>query len=121
MPKPTPQAMALSVPEYRLKAGVTNRFQTSASGFQSLKFGYFGEIGGLLSAVKKVGRDHLAATVSQLAAEELGDALWYLINLAASVGVEDNHIGERCIATLRSRFGESEQDPLIPVTFRCCR
>lgn len=118
MSKPIPQAMALSVPEYSLKAGGTNRFQTTPEGFQSLKFGYFGEIGGLLSAFKKVGRDQLVATVSELAAEELGDALWYLINLAASVGVEHNHIGERCIAALRTRFNESEQDPVIPVTFR---
>ncbi|MNL18175.1 hypothetical protein D3C87_1393080 [compost metagenome] len=76
MPKPTPQPNSLSIPEYRLKACGTNRFETDEQGFLKLKFGYFGEVGGLLSAVKKVGRDNLVATVSELAAEELGDALW---------------------------------------------
>lgn len=118
MSTPKTQATPLSVPEYSLKAGATNRFESMADGFQSLRFGYFGEIGGLLSVVKKVGRDQIAATVSELAAEELGDALWYLINVAATVGVQHNHIGERCIVVLRKRLGESEQSPVIPVTFR---
>lgn len=118
MPTPKTQATSLSVPEYNLKASATNRFDNVEHGFQSLRFGYFGEIGGLLSAVKKAGRDQLAATVSEMAAEELGDALWYLINVAATVGVEHNSIGERCIATLRKRLGENEQSPIIPVTFR---
>lgn len=118
MQKPMPQLTPLSIPEYRLKACGTNRFQTTAEGFQSLRFGYFGEIGGLLSAVKKVGRDQLVATVNELAAEELGDALWYLINIAAALEVEHNHIGERCIGALRARLGESEQDAVLPVTFR---
>lgn len=116
--KPMPQPNSLSIPEYRLKACGTNRFESDEKGFLKLKFGYFGEVGGLLSAVKKVGRDNLVATVSDLAAEELGDALWYLINIAATVQVDHNDIGEGCIVNLRSRYGEKEQDSVIPVTFR---
>lgn len=118
MPVPTPQLPSLSIPQYRLKAGGTNQFQTDEGGYQKLKFGYFGEVGGLLSAVKKVGRDRLAASVNDLAAEELGDALWYLINIAASVDVGPDEIGASCIAYLRSEFGESEKPPILPVTFR---
>lgn len=118
MPVPTPQPPSLSIPQYRLKAGGTNQFQTNEAGYQKLKFGYFGEVGGLLSAVKKVGRDRLAASVNDLAAEELGDALWYLINIAASVGVGPDEVGANCIAFLRSQFGESEKPPILPVTFR---
>ncbi|ROM76175.1 hypothetical protein BK654_16145 [Pseudomonas brassicacearum] len=118
MTKPIPQLVALSILEYRLKAAKTNQFDQDAEGFQQLKFGYFGEVGGLLSAVKKVRRDNLATTVTELAAEELGDALWYLINIATLVDVEPNQIGEYCIAILRSRYGEKEQDPVTPVTFR---
>ncbi|WP_025994269.1 nucleoside triphosphate pyrophosphohydrolase family protein [Pseudomonas viridiflava] len=118
MPVPTPQLPSLSIPQYRLKAGGTNQFQTDEGGYQKLKFGYFGEVGGLLSAVKKVGRDRLAASVNDLAAEELGDALWYLINIAASVDVAPDEIGASCIAYLRSEFGESEKPPILPVTFR---
>lgn len=118
MPKPTPQPNSLSIPEYRLKACGTNRFETDEPGFLKLKFGYFGEVGGLLSAVKKVGRDNLVATVSELAAEELGDALWYLINIAAALNVDANEIGVGCIISLRTRYGEKELDPIIPVSFR---
>lgn len=118
MAKPMPQLVPLSIPEYGLRASGSNQFDRDAIDFQQLKFGYFGEIGGLLSAVKKVRRDNLATTVTELAAEELGDALWYLINIAATVDVEHDQIGERCIAILRSRNGENDQDPVIPVTFR---
>lgn len=118
MVSPQPQQASLSVPEYYLKATETNRFDGSSDGFQSLRFGYFGEIGGLLSAVKKTGRDQLVMSISESAAEELGDALWYLINVAAAVEVSHNDLGERCIAILRASLGESEQPPLIPVTFR---
>lgn len=118
MPKPKPQPTPLSIPEYRLKACKTNQFEQNAEGFQQLKFGYFGEVGGLLSAVKKSGRDNLAATVTELAAEELGDALWYLINVAAIVDVDHNHIGDNCLIALRKQYGESEQEPVEPVTFR---
>ncbi|RRW42890.1 nucleoside triphosphate pyrophosphohydrolase family protein [Pseudomonas luteola] len=118
MPKPMPQPNSLSIPEYRLKACGTNRFEVDEQGFLKLKFGYFGEVGGLLSAVKKVGRDNLVATVSELAAEELGDALWYLINIAAALKIDADEIGVGCIVSLRSRYGENDQDPVIPVTFR---
>lgn len=118
VPKPMPQPSSLSIPEYRLKACGTNRFETDEQGFLKLKFGYFGEVGGLLSAVKKVGRDELVATVSELAAEELGDALWYLINIAATVDIDHNQIGEGCVVSLRSRYGESDLEPIVPVTFR---
>lgn len=115
---PQPQQVPLSVPQYYLKATETNRFDGSHDGFQSLRFGYFGEIGGLLSEVKKSFRDQLPISVSEAAGEELGDALWYLINLAACVQVNQNEIGERCVAALRARLKESEQPALIPVTFR---
>lgn len=118
MPVPTPQPPSLSIHQYRLNAGGTNQFQMNETGYQKLKFGYFGEVGGLLSAVKKVGRDSLAASVSDLAAEELGDALWYLINIAASVDIGPDEIGASCIAHLRLEFGESEKQPILPVTFR---
>jgi len=118
MPVPTPQLPSLSIPQYRLKAGGTNQFKIDEDGYQKLNFGYFGEVGGLLSAVKKVGRDRLAASVSELAAEELGDALWYLVNIATAVDVSPDAIGASCIAYLRSQYGESEMPPILPVTFR---
>lgn len=118
MPKPMPQPAPLSLQDYRLKAFKTNQFDQSADGFQNIKFGYFGEIGGLLSAVKKSGRDNLAISEHALAAEELGDALWYLINVASALKVDPNQLGDQCIRLLRTRFEECEQAPITPVTFR---
>ncbi|MFJ3427890.1 MULTISPECIES: hypothetical protein [Pseudomonas] len=118
MSKPIPQLEPLSVLDYKLKAFATNQFQQDEGGFQKVVFGYFGEIGGLLSALKKSGRDKLAATETELAGEELGDALWYLINISEFLGVDANQIGDQCIRLLRVKYGESPQDPIDPVTFR---
>ncbi|KPY89790.1 hypothetical protein ALO97_05629 [Pseudomonas syringae pv. tagetis] len=118
MAKPMPQPASLSLPEYRLKAFKTNQFEQNADGFQNIKFGYFGEVGGLLSAVKKSGRDNLAVSEHDLAAEELGDALWYLINIASALTVDPDQLGDQCIKLLRSRFEECDQAPVTPVTFR---
>lgn len=118
MSKAAPQPESLSILDYELKAFATNQFQQDENGFQKIVFGYFGEIGGLLSALKKSGRDKLAATETELAGEELGDALWYLINIAGFLKVDANQIGDQCIRLLRSKYQEAVQDPVKPVTFR---
>lgn len=118
MSRPTPQPQPLSITEYKNKAFKTNQFQQDESGYQKIIFGYFGEIGSLLSALKKSGRDNLATTEADLAGEELGDALWYLVNIAIFLGVDANQIGEQCIKNLREKYGESEQPPAKPTTFR---
>ncbi|MDR7024170.1 nucleoside triphosphate pyrophosphohydrolase family protein [Pseudomonas peli] len=112
------QSYPLSLPEYALKAHETSRFKASASGLQSLRFGFFGEVGGLLSSVKKAERDRLEYTQSEKAAEELGDALWYLVSVATQLGIDPNELGEYGLKDLRSRFGENERTPTIPVNFR---
>lgn len=116
MPKPQPTSLSLA--EYALKAGGTNRFKDNPNAFESLRFGYFGEVGGLLSSVKKAGRDQLSVPQSELAAEELGDALWYLINVARHLNVTPDQIGEECIRELRRRLDEGEKEAITPVTFR---
>ncbi|WP_459207498.1 nucleoside triphosphate pyrophosphohydrolase family protein [Pseudomonas sp. MLB6B] len=118
MSKPVPQAVPVSLFDYEVKALLTNQFQQDESGFQKIVFGYFGEIGGLLSALKKSVRDKLASTETELAGEELGDALWYLVNVAGFLKVDANSMGDQCIRLLRTKYGESEQDPVHPVTFR---
>lgn len=109
----------LSFPEYALKSGETNRFQNSADELDNLRFGYFGEIGGLLSAVKKSVRDHqLKDEQSQLVSEELGDALWYLFATAHVLGIKPDDLGHECVRALRSRFDENEMHPVFPINFR---
>lgn len=114
-----PQPQPLSFPEYALKAGQTNQFQNAADELDYVRFGYFGEIGGLLAAVKKSIRDHqLKEEQSQLVSEELGDALWYLFATAHLLGIGPNDLGDECIKGLRKRFGDNELSPNFPVHFR---
>ncbi|ALN89406.1 mazG nucleotide pyrophosphohydrolase domain protein [Lysobacter gummosus] len=101
-----------------LKARRTNRFENNPEEFDNLRFGYFGETGGLLAAVKKSGRDQLTEPQSALAAEELGDALWYLVSTAHLLGVSADDLGEHCLRRLRQRFGDSDRPAVLPVSFR---
>ncbi|MGN2253201.1 nucleoside triphosphate pyrophosphohydrolase family protein [Frateuria sp. GZRe12] len=113
-PLPTP----LSIPQYALQAGETNRFSSQQQELEFLRLGYFGEIGGLLAVVKKTVRDQLSETQHELAAEELGDALWYLVAAAGRLGISPDDLGAHALATLRKNFKESELPPPQPVTFR---
>lgn len=113
-----PQSQPLSLPEYALKARQTNRFESTPDEFDNLRFGYFGETGGLLASVKKSVRDQLTEPQSALAAEELGDALWYLVGTASFLGISPNELGEHCIRRLRNRFGDNDRPVAEPVTFR---
>lgn len=113
-----PQPQPLSLPEYALKARETNRFQDTPDEFDNLRFGYFGEIGGLLASVKKSVRDQLTDPQNALAAEELGDALWYLVGTATFLGISPNELGDHCIRNLRKRFGDNDRQAPEPVSFR---
>jgi NTP pyrophosphatase (non-canonical NTP hydrolase) len=113
-----PQPHPLSLPEYLLKARRTNRFESNPDEFDNLRFGYFGEIGGLLAAVKKSGRDQLGEPESAMAAEELGDALWYLVSIANLLDVPANDLGENGVRRLRERFGDNDRPAAMPVSFR---
>lgn len=114
-----PLALPLSLPEYALKSGETNQFQGSADELDNLRFGYFGEVGGLLAAIKKSVRDHqLADDKSQIASEELGDALWYLFATARFLKIKPNDLGAECVQQIRKRFDEKEMPAHFPVNFR---
>lgn len=112
------QTQPLSLPEYALKASGSSRFKEGPTALQSLRFGFFGEVGGLLSSVKKAERDRLEDSQSDVAAEELGDALWYLMMAAVFVGVKPDDLGEHCLKLLRKRFNENDRPPITPVSFR---
>lgn len=119
VPRPRP----LSLANYLLKARESLRFKTDdpialADSLQSIRFGYFGEVGGLLSSVKKAGRDQLQKAQSEIAAEELGDALWYLFIAAHMLKISPDELGTECILVLRAEFGETSKVPASPITFR---
>ena len=53
-----------------------------------------------------------------MAAEELGDALWYLTAMAKAQKLDSQLLGHSCLAFLRKRFNEGEHDGHDEVSFR---
>lgn len=109
---------ALSLPEYALKSSATNQLDKGPEELDYLRFGFFGEVGGLLSSVKRSVRDQLSESQSQLASEELGDALWYLFGVAKTLNVAPDDLGIECIRVLRKRVEDKDIAPKVPITFR---
>lgn len=108
----------LTLEQYAEEAQRTQRFEESDEGRQNLRFGYFGEIGGLLSALKKVRRDKLLENERDFASEELGDALWYVVALSQSHHIAAPDLGDAAMEALRLHYGEAAKPPEVPVTFR---
>jgi NTP pyrophosphatase (non-canonical NTP hydrolase) len=109
---------ALRISDYALAVNETDRFSKAPQGIEKLRFGLFGEIGGLLAAVKKVHRDILMESETEIASEEIGDSLWYLVAVASAQGILPEQLGNSCLGVLRRRFGERDHDSIDVVTFR---
>jgi NTP pyrophosphatase (non-canonical NTP hydrolase) len=101
--------IALSIENYARKARETDRFinEEPTRHYTNLIFGYFGEIGGILSALKKVRRDWLPESEADAVGEEIGDALWYVVAAAEVCNVAPQKLGCACLTYLRERFGEA--------------
>jgi NTP pyrophosphatase (non-canonical NTP hydrolase) len=85
--------------QFTTRTDRNDRPETDGLGFVLL--GLFGEVGGLLSALKKKQRDKDAFTAYHDAViEELGDALWYFANAALRAGIPLSTIAQRAPATL---------------------
>jgi NTP pyrophosphatase (non-canonical NTP hydrolase) len=74
----------LQLDEYQRLASQTDKSASpGAGGIQLLMLGLFGEVGGLLSELKKKQRDQSAYFAYKATSlEELGDVLWYFSNIA---------------------------------------
>jgi NTP pyrophosphatase (non-canonical NTP hydrolase) len=112
------QSPPLTLSEYATAAEQTDQFVSDSVRLRMLEFGFFGEIGGLLAAIKKVGRDQLKQSDSEVAAEEIGDALWYLLSVAKVSGVSADDLGSACMRELRLHFNESVRDVLEATSFQ---
>ena len=110
----------LSLQSYCRQAGKTDRFTDDAAHdhYKKLTFGFFGEVGGLLSALKKRRRDQLYQTESEVVRDEIGDALWYLVNAAGLSGIGPNELGQAGLSFLRRRFNEKSRNETSAITFR---
>ena len=108
----------LLISEYAEQALRTAKFGQTPQDLEKLKFGLFGEIGGLLAAYKKTHRDHLRGPDAAIIGEEIGDALWYLFIVANRNQISAEQLGRESLLFLRDRFKESTQDLIDPPTFR---
>ena len=101
----------LELDEYQ--AFTTSTDQNSKQGADGLGFvllGLFGEVGSLLSALKKKLRDKDSYVAYHDAVlEELGDTLWYFSNAALRVGLSLSSIAQRVPATLGTWDRENHQ------------
>jgi NTP pyrophosphatase (non-canonical NTP hydrolase) len=110
----------LSIEQYFAQATKTNLFKEKkpSDHYRELGFGFFGEVGSVLSALKKQERDKLVLTNKDVVAEELGDALWYLVNMAAVSGLGMGELASSAWMFLRSYFDESARRNPPTITFR---
>uniref|UniRef100_UPI003F499290 nucleoside triphosphate pyrophosphohydrolase family protein n=1 Tax=Cupriavidus taiwanensis TaxID=164546 RepID=UPI003F499290 len=67
-------------------------------------------MGGLLAAVKKVSRDQLRESETEVAGEEIGDALWYLFALATAKKVDLVSVGRCCLEYVCKHFAGDHGD-----------
>jgi NTP pyrophosphatase (non-canonical NTP hydrolase) len=105
-----------SLNDYQARACAANQFRGSVEAIDQLRFGLFGEIGGLLAAVKKQHRELGPADQANVQ-EELGDALWYLATVTAEHGLPLDAVGKESLGELQRRFGVSLQQHAGELTF----
>lgn len=76
----------MSPQAYQVRADEANQFKGKPDALSQLRFGLFGEVGGLLAAVKKSYRDFGTAQQA-VVKEELGDCFWYLTEVSVEYGL----------------------------------
>src|SRR6266542_765854 len=101
----------LFLDEYQAAARRTD--QNRAKGLEGLAFpllGLFGEVGTLLSALKKKQRDRNSYVgYSDAVIEEFGDVLWYFSNIASRASLRMSEIARQAFDDL-PRENEFQQD-----------
>ena len=110
--------MSLTWSSYVEQAQRSNQFKGTPEEIRNLRFGYFGQVGSLMSAVKRSKRDFLGSSAMEFSREEIGDALWYLCALAVTTGVTAEELGLACLRELHERFRALSHAEWPTPTFR---
>lgn len=100
--------LLFTLADYDLRAKTSDRFTDDQMSINQLKYGLFGEVGGLLAAVKKAHRDSFPVKEKEIAMEEVGDALWYLAALIRRTNLTINEVGEAAIQNLQQELSACE-------------
>lgn len=92
---------------YQLKARETAIYPNMGSEFTYPTMGLVGEAGEIANKLKKVVRDKngiLTEDVKDSVAQELGDVLWYVAQLATEMGRDLDSIAQENLNKLASRM-----------------
>jgi NTP pyrophosphatase (non-canonical NTP hydrolase) len=106
----------MTLAAYQTRAHAANQFKGQAEALNQLRFGLFGEIGGLLAAVKKSHRD-VGAAEQAIVKEELGDCVWYLTEVTAEYRHSLDEVGAAALSELQRRLDVNKPAALGPLTF----
>lgn len=106
----------LTLAAYESRSQASNQFSGMVDALDQLRYGFFGEIGGLLSAVKKSNRE-LGPKQKDTVLEELGDALWYLTTIGGEYKLSLEILGKAALVDLQNRLGVQQERAEIPITF----
>ncbi len=106
----------MSLQEYQDRADAANQFKGKPDALIQLRFGLFGEVGGLLAAVKKSYRD-FGTTQQAIVQEELGDCFWYLTEVSVEYGYTLPEVGAAGLIELQRRFSVSSLPSTGQLTF----
>ncbi|MFO0824973.1 MAG: putative DNA base hypermodification protein [Gemmataceae bacterium] len=109
----------MNLQTYQDRAALTDRNPaTDEAGMMIPLLGLAGEAGELLTEFKKRLRDGESHTqFRDRFAEELGDLLWYLANLATKFGLNLENIATRNLAKCEHRWGPPPARPAFDATF----
>lgn len=106
----------MSLQAYQARADAANQFKGKPDALSKLRFGLFGEVGGLLAAVKKSYRDFGMAQQAVIK-EELGDCFWYLTEVSVEYGNTLPVVGAAGLIELQRRFSVSSRPSVGQLTF----
>lgn len=106
----------LTLATYESRSQASNQFSGKVDALDQLRYGFFGEIGGLLSAVKKSKRE-LGPKQKDTVLEELGDALWYLTTIGGEYKISLEILGKVALVDLQRRLGVQQERAETPITF----
>lgn len=101
----TNQDLALNLDAYQSHAALTDRNpKQGVAGIHFALLGLFGEVGSVLSELKKKQRDQDSYFAYRTSVtEEFGDVLWYFANIATRSKLKLSELGQRALRGLHDR------------------